>query len=120
MVEIGNKKSNEFWEKHYQRSRLPADVEKEIRENFIRAKYVMRSWIPVEPDNGELLDLDHSLCKNVATDNLMKTIELLARGANVRRIDKAAAKKRKVYIHNSSLNNYGDEFSTFSLTLLLQ
>lgn len=82
MTKIGNNNSNGFWEHHYQGERLPADVESEIRENFIQAKYITRSWIPMSTmENKDVLS--NLLCENVATDNLMKTIELIALGANV-------------------------------------
>ena len=45
MVTIGNDNANSFWEHHYLGKRLPADVEREIREEFIRAKYQVKSWI---------------------------------------------------------------------------
>jgi hypothetical protein len=83
MVKIGNDNSNRFWEHHYQGERLPADVESEIRENFIHAKYITRSWVPMSTvENKEVLD--NMLCENAASNDLMKTIELLALGANVR------------------------------------
>lgn len=82
MVKIGNNHSNNFWERHYQGQSLPADVEDEIRENFLTAKYVNRSWVPQgNVENKEALGV--MLCQNVATDNLMRTIELIAIGANV-------------------------------------
>lgn len=84
MVEIGNDKSNAFWEQHYTGSGLPSDVEQEIRENFTHAKYVTRSWVPRTAIAAEGKDtLGHLLCQNVSTDNLMRTIELIALGANV-------------------------------------
>ena len=83
MTKIGNDDSNHFWERHYQGQRLPADVENEIREEFIRAKYVTRSWIPRDMvDDKEVFN--DMLCENVTTDDLMKTIELIALGADVR------------------------------------
>ena len=82
MVQIGNDSSNKFWEYHYQGQRIPADVEDEIRENFLSAKYVTRSWVPqTTMENKDALG--QLLCESVATDNLMKTIELIAMGANV-------------------------------------
>ena len=61
---------------------MPADVESEIREEFIRAKYVNRSWIPHDSvENQE--SLGEELCRNVATDNLMETIKFIALGADV-------------------------------------
>ncbi len=85
MVKIGNNRSNEFWEKHLQSPRLDANVEDEIRETFIHAKYVTRSWIPRETSENKDT-LNALLCENVATDNLLKTVELLALGANVRNL----------------------------------
>ncbi len=82
-MDIGNGESNSFWEKHCKGSRLPADVEKEIREEFIRAKYLTRSWIPVSTVDGSGPSFNELLCENVATDNLLRTIELMAQGANV-------------------------------------
>ena len=85
MVKIGNGNSNSFWEHHYNGERLPANVESEIRENFITAKYVTRSWVPMT--TVETKDrLSNLLCENVTSDNLMKSIELIALGANVRAI----------------------------------
>ncbi len=82
MVDIGNEKANKFWENHYQGERLPHDVERDIRENFIRAKYETMSWIP--RPTGESRDaLTKLLCVCVKTNNLMRTIELLAHGAQV-------------------------------------
>lgn len=78
-MRIGNDNSNKFWEHHCQGERLPADVEDEIRENFISAKYVTRSWIP----QNSVENMDLMLCESVATEHLMKTIELIALGANV-------------------------------------
>lgn len=82
MLKIGNDNSNSFWGHHYQGERLPANVEGEIREDFLSAKYVTRSWIPQQrAENKD--SLDQLLCENVATDNVMRTIELIALGANV-------------------------------------
>lgn len=82
MVKIGNGNSNSFWEHHYKGERLPANMESEIRENFIHAKYVTRSWIPMT--TVETKDaLSSHLCENVTSDSLMKTIQLIALGANV-------------------------------------
>jgi hypothetical protein len=82
MVEIGNDRSNQFWEKHCQQERLQAGVERDIRESFIRAKYQVRSWIPQLPgeDRGSL---SRQLFACVASNNLMRTIQLLAHGADV-------------------------------------
>ena len=64
------------------RERLPPDVERDIREGFIRAKYQDKSWIPTP--TGESQDmLNKLLCVAVTTDNLMRTVELLVRGADV-------------------------------------
>ena len=82
MLKIGNDNSNSFWEHHYKSERLPANVEDEIRENFLSAKYVTRSWIPQQcVENKD--SLDQLLCENVATDTVLRTIELIALGANV-------------------------------------
>ncbi len=82
MVKVGNDNSNNFWERYYQGNRLSADVEREIREQFIRAKYQMMSWI--SRPTGESGDmLGQLLCVSVGTDNLMRTLELLAHGASV-------------------------------------
>ena len=82
MVEIGNDNNNRFWEKHYQGERLLSTAEKEVRKNFIQAKYVTRSWIPT--GSMETKDsLSRLLCDNLVTYNLLRTIELLALGANV-------------------------------------
>ena len=83
MVNIGNDESNEFWEHHYKGERLPADVESAIRENFLQAKYVNRSWIPREDSVEDKEALSRQLCENVATDDLMRTVKLIALGANV-------------------------------------
>lgn len=82
MLEIGNANSNAFWEKHYNGKRLPHDVERDIREDFIRAKYEVKSWIP-RPTGESQEALDKLLCECVTTNNLLKTIELLAHGAQV-------------------------------------
>ena len=83
MVKIGNSNSNRFWETHMQSPRLEANVEDVIRESFLHAKYVTRSWIPRDRIEDKDILSTH-LCENVATDDLMKTVELLALGANVR------------------------------------
>ena len=82
---IGNERANSFWERHSQhRERLPADVERDIRENFIRAKYQVKSWIPTS--TGESQEALNKLLRvAVKTDNLMRTVELLTLGADVRR-----------------------------------
>ena len=82
MVDIGNENSNKFWERHYNGDRLPHDVERDIRENFIRAKYEIMSWIP-RPTGESQEVLNKLLCVCVKTSNLMRTIELLAHGAKV-------------------------------------
>lgn len=82
MVDIGNDSANKFWENHYQGERLPQDVERDIRENFIRAKYEIMSWIP-RPTGENKETLTKLLCVCVKTNNLMRTIELLAHGAQV-------------------------------------
>ena len=82
MVRVGNENSNKFWERHFNGDRLPQDVERDIRENFIRAKYEMKSWIP-RPTGESQEVLNKLLCVCVQTDNLMRTIELLAHGADV-------------------------------------
>ena len=82
---IGNERANSFWERHSQRKeRLPADVERDIRENFIRAKYQVKSWIPT-PTGESKETLNKLLRVAVKTDNLMRTVELLTLGADVRR-----------------------------------
>ena len=82
---IGNERSNSFWERHSQRrERLPADVERDIRENFIRAKYQVKSWIPT-PTGESKEALNKLLQVAVKTDNLMRTVELLTLGADVSR-----------------------------------
>ena len=82
MVVIGNHNSNQFWEKYYKGEKLTSNVEKEIREEFLRAKYLTRSWIP--SSEGHTKDsLNQQLCKNVSTPNILRTIELLALGADV-------------------------------------
>ena len=82
---IGNERANSFWERHSQhREKLPADVERDIRENFIRAKYQVKSWIPTP--TGESQEALNTLLRvAVKTDNLMRTVELLTLGADVRR-----------------------------------
>jgi len=82
MVDVGNENSNGFWERHFSGSRLPADVERDIRENFIRAKYETKSWIPRSTGESQQA-LDKLLCVAATTNNLMRTIELLAHGAQV-------------------------------------
>lgn len=82
MVEIGNDNSNSFWQRHYKGDRLASNEEKEIREDFLRAKYLTRSW--VQSEEGETKDsLSLKLCENVTTDNYLRTIELIAQGADV-------------------------------------
>ena len=82
---IGNERANSFWERHSQhKERLPADVERDIRENFIRAKYQVKSWIPT-PTGESKETLNKLLRVAVKTDNLMRTVELLTLGADVRR-----------------------------------
>ena len=82
MVTIGNDNANSFWEHHYLGKRLPADVEREIREEFIRAKYQVKSWIATPSVEGKEA-LSHQLCSSVKTSNLMRTMELLVHGADV-------------------------------------
>ena len=66
---------------------LQADVVIEIREPFIRAKYEMKSWIP-RPTGESPERLNQLLCIAVTTSNLMRTVELIAQGAEVRREEK--------------------------------
>ena len=82
MVEIGNERSNQFWEKHCKQERLQAGVERDIRECFIRAKYQDRSWIP-QPSAEDRETLSQQLLVCVASNNLMRTIQLLVHGAKV-------------------------------------
>ena len=82
MIEIGNDRSNQFWEKHCKQERLQADVERDIRESFIRAKYQDRSWIP-QPSGESQEALSRQLHICVASNNLMRTIQLLIHGADV-------------------------------------
>jgi len=81
MVTIGNDNANSFWEHHYHGEHLPADMEREIRENFIRAKYQVKSWIPTHTGEGRE-NLSQLLCISVKTNNLMRTLELLVHGAD--------------------------------------
>ena len=82
MVTIGNDNANSFWEHHYHGTRLPADVEREIREQFIRAKYQDKLWI--DNSSREMKEaLNRKLCSSVKTNNLMRTMELLVHGADV-------------------------------------
>ena len=83
MVEIGNDRSNLFWEKHCKQERLKADVERDIRESFILAKYKDHSWIP-EPSGEDRETLSRQLNICVASNNLMRTIQLLVHRADVR------------------------------------
>ena len=82
MVEIGNDRSNLFWEKHCKQERLQSDVERDIRESFIRAKYQDRSWI-LQPSGESREALSRQLHICVASNNLMRTIQLLVHGADV-------------------------------------
>ena len=83
MVAIGNDRSNTFWEQRCQRERLPGDVEREIRETYIRAKYQDRSWIPEHSGEGTEA-LSRQLCVCVAGNNVMRSVQLLVHGADVR------------------------------------
>ena len=85
MVEIGNDRSNQFWEKHCKQERLQANVERDIRESFIRAKYQDKSWIP-QPLGEDRETLTRQLLICVASNDLMRTIQLLIHGADVRSI----------------------------------
>ena len=82
MQEIGNDNGNSFWEKHWSGERLPADVEREIRESFIRSKYQTKSWIPI-PTGESKEALNKLLCISIGNGNLMRTVELLVHGADV-------------------------------------
>ena len=74
--------------------RLQADVVMEIREPFIRAKYEMKSWIP-QPTGESPEQLNQLLCIAVTTSNLMRTIQLIAHGAEVRREEKWEGRRRE-------------------------
>ena len=82
MVTIGNDNANSFWEHHYLGKCLPADVEREIREEFIRAKYQVKAWIASPSGEGKEA-LSRQVCSSVKTNNLMRTMELLVHGADV-------------------------------------
>ena len=56
---------------------------RDIRENFIRAKYELKAWIPRETHSLHEV-LNKKLCQVVKTDNVMETLELIVHGANVR------------------------------------
>ena len=83
MVAIGNDRANRFWEYHYVGEKLPHDVEREIRETFIRSKYQGRSWIP-PAESSSKEQLSRQLCENVKTGDLLKTLSLVVHGADVR------------------------------------
>ena len=55
---------------------------RDIRENFIRAKYELKAWIPRSPSSPPEV-LGKQLCDAVKTDNVMTSLELIIRGANV-------------------------------------
>ena len=81
MILIGNDNSNQFWEHHCRQDRLPASVEREIRENFIRSKYQTKCWVPRCELSKE--ELSHQLCAAILGDDLMDTVRLLTQGADV-------------------------------------
>ena len=55
---------------------------RDIRENFIRAKYELKAWIPRSPSSPPEV-LGKQLCEAVKTSNVMTSLELIIRGANV-------------------------------------
>ena len=56
---------------------------RDIRENFIRAKYELKAWIPREDSIPPDL-LNKRLCEAVKTDDVITTLQLIVHGANVR------------------------------------
>ena len=81
MNAIGNENSNKFWEKHYTGERLPANTERETRQNFICSKYDHKLWIEPVQEKPEVLN--KLLRVSIKGTNLMRTVELLASGAKV-------------------------------------
>ena len=81
MVAIGNEKSNKFWEKNYSGTRLPANTERETRQNLICSKYEHKLWVDLVQEKQDVLN--KLIRVSVKGDNLMRTIELLASGAKV-------------------------------------
>ena len=57
-------------------------MNRDIRENFIRAKYELKAWIPRDSYTPHDV-LNKQLCQTVKTDDVMATLELIVRGANV-------------------------------------
>ena len=55
---------------------------RDIRENFIRAKYELKAWIPRDAHSLHEV-LNKKLCQVVKTDDVMATLELIVHGANV-------------------------------------
>lgn len=55
---------------------------RDIRENYIRAKYELKAWIPRSPSSPPEV-LGKQLCEAVKTSNVMTSLELIIRGANV-------------------------------------
>ena len=55
---------------------------RDIRENFIRAKYELKAWIPRQAYSPHEV-LNKQLCQTVKTDDVMATLELIVQGANV-------------------------------------
>jgi hypothetical protein len=82
MVALGNSTANRFWEHHLQQEKLDAEVERDIREAFIRAKYETKAWIPRVGDDK--VTLSKALCVSVTTPNVQRSYELICSGADVK------------------------------------
>eukprot|EP01114_Cavostelium_apophysatum_P023709 TRINITY_DN9023_c0_g1_i1.p1 TRINITY_DN9023_c0_g1~~TRINITY_DN9023_c0_g1_i1.p1 ORF type:complete len:608 (-),score=147.37 TRINITY_DN9023_c0_g1_i1:105-1928(-) len=82
LTEIGNTKANEFFEKTLNTPKPPHNAERSIRENFIKEKYLYRTYIGKSQESGHQLDQKlFSIADK--EDNLFEVLQVIQNGANI-------------------------------------
>eukprot|EP01123_Difflugia_compressa_P003584 TRINITY_DN1472_c0_g1_i4.p1 TRINITY_DN1472_c0_g1~~TRINITY_DN1472_c0_g1_i4.p1 ORF type:complete len:806 (-),score=153.72 TRINITY_DN1472_c0_g1_i4:245-2524(-) len=88
MTELSNSKVNEILEENLpqltQYTKLSPDSTTEQRDEFIKAKYVNKVFVPKEVDVDVV---NHQLITACESDNVVQVLKLIFQGANVTAID---------------------------------
>ncbi|KAL2096270.1 hypothetical protein ACEWY4_008418 [Coilia grayii] len=81
---LGNERANSFWAANVPPSEaLCASSSSEERRRYISAKYRHGKYRRYHPLYGNQAELDHALCVNVQSDDLLETLSLIFCGADV-------------------------------------
>ncbi|XP_028409289.1 arf-GAP with Rho-GAP domain, ANK repeat and PH domain-containing protein 1-like [Dendronephthya gigantea] len=98
MVEVGNEKSNKFWQFRIpDDDRITPESSSEERMEFIRRKYVLRMYRHVSAKYGDAVQLGEELKRSVRTNNIEKTMQLVFCGADVKYISSDGSETRTPY-----------------------